>query len=95
VAQSQVRSTVLASPCQTGTFGGNTSCVEIVTGGDEYVICDLGTGVREFGNRVMHEHNPTAKRCFNVFLSHLHWDHIMGFPFFRHGLNPRQPHSHP
>jgi anti-anti-sigma factor len=65
-----------------GTFGGNTSCVEIVTGGDEYVICDLGTGMREFGNRVMTAHNPTAKRCFNVFLSHLHWDHIMGFPFF-------------
>ena len=71
-----------------GTFGGNTSCVEIVTGGDEYVICDLGTGVREFGNRVMDEHNPTAKRCFNVFLSHLHWDHIMGFPFFRPAYIP-------
>jgi anti-anti-sigma factor len=71
-----------------GTFGGNTSCVEIVTGGDEYVICDLGTGVREFGNRVMNEHDPTAKRCFNVFLSHLHWDHIMGFPFFRPAYIP-------
>jgi len=66
-----------------GTFGGNTSCVEIVTGDDEYVICDLGTGVREFGNRVVTEHGPAAKKCFNVFLSHLHWDHIMGFPFFR------------
>jgi anti-anti-sigma factor len=66
-----------------GTFGGNTSCVEIITGGEEYVICDLGTGVREFGNRVVAEHGPAAKRCFNVFLSHLHWDHIMGFPFFR------------
>ena len=65
-----------------GTFGGNTSCVELITGGDEYVICDLGTGVREFGNRVVAEHGPAAKRCFNVFLSHLHWDHIMGFPFF-------------
>ena len=71
-----------------GTVGGNTSCVEIVTGGDEYVICDLGTGVREFGNRVMNEHDPTAKRCFNVFLSHLHWDHIMGFPFFRPAYIP-------
>src|SRR6516165_3016943 len=71
-----------------GTFGGNTSCVEIITGGDEYVICDFGTGVREFGNRVMDEHNPTAKRCFNVFLSHLHWDHIMGFPFFRPAYIP-------
>ena len=65
-----------------GTYGGNTSCVEIITGGDEYVICDLGTGVREFGNHVMAEHNPASKKCFNVFLSHVHWDHIMGFPFF-------------
>jgi anti-anti-sigma factor len=65
-----------------GTFGGNTSCVEIITGGDEYVICDLGTGVREFGNHVLREYGPGRKHCFNVFLSHLHWDHIMGFPFF-------------
>src|SRR6516164_4356068 len=65
-----------------GTFGGNTSCVEIITGGDEYVLCDLGTGVREFGNRVLREHGRDRKHCFNVFLSHTHWDHIMGFPFF-------------
>ena len=65
-----------------GTFGGNTSCVEIITGGDEYVICDLGTGVRELGNHVMQQHGPGRKHCFNVFLSHTHWDHIMGFPFF-------------
>jgi len=71
-----------------GTFGGNTSCVEIVAGGDEYVICDLGTGVREFGNHVVAEHGPAVKKCFNVFLSHLHWDHIMGFPFFRPAYIP-------
>ena len=65
-----------------GTFGGNTSCVEIITGGDEYVICDLGTGVRELGNHVLREHGPGRRHCFNVFLSHCHWDHIMGFPFF-------------
>jgi anti-anti-sigma factor len=71
-----------------GSFGGNTSCMEIITGGDEYVICDLGTGVREFGNHVMADHHSAAKRCFNVFLSHLHWDHIMGFPFFRPAYIP-------
>ena len=64
-----------------GTYGGNTSCVEII-GGDEYVLCDLGTGIREFGNRVLREHGRECKNCFNVFLSHPHWDHIMGFPFF-------------
>jgi anti-anti-sigma factor len=65
-----------------GTFGGNTSCVEIATGGDEYVLCDLGTGVREFGNHVLAHYGAERKHCFNVVLSHVHWDHIMGFPFF-------------
>ena len=65
-----------------GTYGGNTSCVEIVAGGDEYVLCDLGTGIREFGNRVLREHGRGRKQSFNIFLSHPHWDHIMGFPFF-------------
>ena len=63
-----------------GTFGGNTSCVEL-SAGDEYVLCDLGTGVREFGNRVLASH-PGKTHTFNIFLSHVHWDHIMGFPFF-------------
>lgn len=65
-----------------GTFGGNTSCVEIGAGGDDYLLCDLGTGVREFGNQVMAEHGAERPLCFNIFMSHVHWDHIMGFPFF-------------
>ena len=65
-----------------GTFGGNTSCVEIATGGDEYLLCDLGTGVREFGNQVLTRYGAERKHCFNVVLSHVHWDHIMGFPLF-------------
>lgn len=65
-----------------GTFGGNTSCVEIITGGEEYVLCDLGTGVREFGKHVLATHGPARPHTYNIFLSHPHWDHIMGFPFF-------------
>ena len=65
-----------------GTFGGNTSCIEIVTGGDEHLLCDLGTGLREFGNHLLAREGPVGPRCFNVFLSHVHWDHIEGFPFF-------------
>jgi anti-anti-sigma factor len=65
-----------------GTFGGNTACVEIAAGGDEYVLCDLGTGLREFGRNLIAQHGTQRKYCFNVFLSHLHWDHVMGFPFF-------------
>jgi|TARA_B100000315_G_scaffold228344_1_gene236969 phosphoribosyl 1,2-cyclic phosphodiesterase len=65
-----------------GTYGGNTSCVEIDPGGDEYVICDLGSGVREFGNNFLIAPDPGKKKIFNIFISHPHWDHIMGFPFF-------------
>ena len=65
-----------------GAYGGNTACVEIDTGGDEFVLCDLGSGLREFGRKVLAERGPERKHCYNVFLSHLHWDHIMGFPFF-------------
>jgi anti-anti-sigma factor len=66
-----------------GTFGGNTSCVEIGAAGNaEYVLCDLGSGAREFGNQMLAKHGPGWKAVYNVFMSHLHWDHIMGFPFF-------------
>jgi phosphoribosyl 1,2-cyclic phosphodiesterase len=63
-----------------GTFGGNTSCVEIDTGG-EYVVCDMGTGLRGLGREIMarRDARPAVVR---IFLSHLHWDHIAGFPFF-------------
>jgi phosphoribosyl 1,2-cyclic phosphodiesterase len=64
------------------TFGGNSSCVQIDTGGQDYVVCDLGSGARELGNRVLATHGPARQNTFHVFMSHLHWDHIMGFPFF-------------
>jgi len=71
-----------------GTYGGNSSCVEIADVGEEYVLCDLGTGVREFGNRLIAKYGAARKHRFNVFLSHVHWDHIMGFPFFPHAYIP-------
>ena len=66
----------------THTFGGNSPCVQIDAGSEEYVLCDLGTGVREFGTHVLASHGPATPRVFHVFMSHVHWDHIMGFPFF-------------
>ena len=65
-----------------GTFGGHSSCVEIETGGPEYVLCDAGSGVRAFGQAVLARHGPTVPQTYHVFMSHVHWDHIMGFPFF-------------
>jgi len=64
------------------TFGGNSSCVELEAGGGEYVLCDLGSGVRLFGASVLARQGPARPNTFHVFMSHVHWDHIMGFPFF-------------
>ncbi len=64
------------------TYGGNSSCVELDVGSGEYILCDLGTGARQFGLHVLAQKKAAAKpSTFHVFLSHLHWDHIMGFPF--------------
>jgi phosphoribosyl 1,2-cyclic phosphodiesterase len=65
-----------------GTYGGHTSCVEIETGGPEYVLCDLGTGLRPFGQKAMARHGTASPQTYHIFMSHVHWDHIMGFPFF-------------
>jgi phosphoribosyl 1,2-cyclic phosphodiesterase len=63
------------------TFGGDSSCVELATGGRDYVLCDLGSGARLFGNHVQAT-GGAGGHTFHVFVSHVHWDHIMGFPFF-------------
>ncbi|HUN93409.1 MAG TPA: MBL fold metallo-hydrolase [Burkholderiaceae bacterium] len=70
-----------------GTFGGHSPCVELVTGGPDYVLCDLGTGARPFGQSVLARHGA-APQTFHVFMSHVHWDHIMGFPFFAPAYRP-------
>jgi len=64
------------------TFGGNTSCVELLTGNPEYVACDLGSGLRPFGQAAIARHGPAAPQTYHLFVSHVHWDHIMGLPFF-------------
>lgn len=64
-----------------GTFGGNSSCVEIDIQGKEHLICDMGSGARPLGNSKIARFGPSGQ-TYHIFMSHLHWDHIMGFPFF-------------
>lgn len=64
------------------SYGGNTACIEIVTDSDDYVLCDLGSGARVFGNAMIKQFGPGVPQTYNIFMSHVHWDHIMGFPFF-------------
>lgn len=58
-------------------FGGNTACLE-VRHGEELIIIDGGTGIRPLGQTI----NTHQHRTIHLFLSHTHWDHITGFPFF-------------
>jgi phosphoribosyl 1,2-cyclic phosphodiesterase len=64
------------------TFGGNTSCVQLDAGDPEYLLCDAGSGLRVFGNAVLARNGPRTPAVYNLLMSHTHWDHIMGFPFF-------------
>jgi phosphoribosyl 1,2-cyclic phosphodiesterase len=64
----------------THTFGGHTPCVEIEVPGEEYYVCDMGSGARPFGVHVL-ARQARRPATINIFMSHVHWDHIMGFPF--------------
>ena len=63
------------------TYGGHSSCVELETGRAEYLVCDMGSGARAFGNSILLRVGGSPP-VINVIMSHVHWDHIMGFPFF-------------
>ncbi|SFV16060.1 MBL fold metallo-hydrolase [Pseudoduganella namucuonensis] len=69
-----------------GTFGGHSSCVEVEAWDpdttQEHVILDMGSGVRPLGGSKLAKYGPGKPQTYHVFMSHLHWDHIMGFPFF-------------
>ena len=64
-----------------GTYGTNTSCVEI-RDGDDFILCDAGSGLRDFGNYAVRTYGKKSPTEFHILISHLHWDHIQGFPFF-------------
>ncbi len=74
-----VRGSIPTPGPQTHRYGGNTSCVEVEVDEVRY-ICDAGSGIRELGIELMAT-APKPVRA-HLFFSHMHWDHIQGFPFF-------------
>src|SRR5438309_11276456 len=62
-------------------YGGNTSCVEVRLG-DSLYIFDCGTGLRTLGHQLQQEFKDRPVSA-PIFVSHFHWDHIQGIPFFR------------
>ncbi len=73
-----VRGSIPAPGPQTRRYGGNTPCVEMRVGGS-LLIFDLGTGARPLGDQLMSQGQPVTA---SVFLSHYHYDHMQGLPFF-------------
>tara|TARA_Y100001970_G_scaffold286134_1_gene407547 strand:+ start:397 stop:1224 length:828 start_codon:yes stop_codon:yes gene_type:complete len=69
--------------------GGDTSCVEVRTADNQIIILDMGTGLRNLGQALVKEENPPND--INIFISHYHWDHILGFlsflPLFNEKFN--------
>src|SRR5579863_9457299 len=61
-------------------FGGNTSCIELTTGDHTRLVLDCGTGARLLGNQMIAEAAGPISAA--ILLTHTHWDHIQGFPFF-------------
>ena len=73
-----------STPCANSEnmhYGGNTTCVQIeVSGLDELLIFDCGTGFRNLGNALINSNEHLRGR---IFITHPHWDHLQGFPFFK------------
>lgn len=63
-------------------YGGQTSCVEVCTAAGERLILDAGTGLRALGKHLQPHGAPGAAAAHRILLSHVHWDHIQGLPFF-------------
>ena len=60
-------------------YGGDTTCVEIRAQSGDIIIVDAGTGIRRLGNQLAQE----GRYNLNLIFTHAHWDHLMGFPFFK------------
>jgi phosphoribosyl 1,2-cyclic phosphodiesterase len=67
---------------RTERYGGNTSCVEVVTDGGTRIVIDAGTGIRRLGKELAGPGRDPARSETHILVSHTHWDHIQGLPFF-------------
>ena len=82
-----VRGSIPSPGPETVFYGGNTSCVEVRVGSD-IIVLDAGSGLRRLGLSLIEEfkHRPME---LSLLITHTHWDHIQGFPFFLPAYNPK------
>jgi len=72
------------------TYGRNTSCVQIEgeDDGNSIYLLDGGSGIREYSDQLIASGVADTPRTYHIFISHLHWDHVHGFPFFAPAYRP-------
>jgi phosphoribosyl 1,2-cyclic phosphodiesterase len=75
-----VRGTIPVPGSETLRTGGNTACVSVITSDQQLLIFDAGSGIRSLGQKLLRE--SPGRIVGTLFISHTHWDHIQGFPFF-------------
>lgn len=73
-----VRGSIPTPGPRTVRYGGNTPCIEIQCPGEDAVVIDAGTGIKHLGSAWV----ANLPKEIHLFMSHTHWDHIHGFPFF-------------
>jgi phosphoribosyl 1,2-cyclic phosphodiesterase len=77
-----VRGSLPVPGSKTERYGGNTSCVEVRSAAGTRVIIDAGTGIRRLGKDLMRQEFESGRGAAHLLISHTHWDHIQGLPFF-------------
>jgi phosphoribosyl 1,2-cyclic phosphodiesterase len=82
-----VRGSIATPEAENLGIGGNTACVEVRGPSGEILVFDAGTGIRRLGRELQREFSDQAI-SLRLFLSHFHWDHVQGFPFFEPLFDP-------
>jgi phosphoribosyl 1,2-cyclic phosphodiesterase len=73
------RGSIAAPGKDTTIYGGNTTCVEVILSSGRRVVIDAGTGIRLLGKHLEQEMDRVE---VHLLITHIHWDHVLGFPFF-------------
>jgi phosphoribosyl 1,2-cyclic phosphodiesterase len=82
-----VRGTIPAPGPDTVRLGGNTACIDVLTSDKQLIVIDAGSGIRRLGIALAEEY--PSRIVGTILVSHTHWDHIQGFPFFAPLIGPQ------